>query len=109
MSAPRNRYKLAEAKRQMVDKIGGEKIVIELDDGFTVEMDHPLFRPKSIKDALKPLDDDDSDGIAEVVLGDQYEDFILHGGDPDDLMFVFLAASEATRDTLAGRKRPTQS
>ena len=108
-NASRNRYRIAEARKQMADKLGGDRVEIETDDGSVFEIEHPMFRSKAEKAALKPLEDDDSEGIARVVLGDQFDDFVAHGGDPEDLLFVFMALSAATQDVLAGRKGPTQS
>jgi len=105
----RNRYRIAEAKRQMIDKLGGDTVEIETDDGAVFTVEHPMFRSKATKDTLKPLADDDAEGIAAAVLGKQYDAFIEHGGDPEDLVYVFMSIGEDTQDTLAGRKRPTRS
>lgn len=107
---PRNRYKVAEAKQQMRDKIGSDTIEIETDDGTVFELPHPMFYDAATKKALKPLADDDMEGICRVLLGDeQYDDFIAHDGDPDDLSYVFVQVQEDMQDALAGRKRPTRS
>lgn len=106
----RNRYKVAEAKQQMVDKIGTDKVEFELEDGTVYELPHPLFYSSDIKKALKPLDDDDTEGVFRVLMGDdQFDEFVAHGGDPEDLQFVMMQVSEDTTATLAGRKRPTRS
>lgn len=106
---PRNRYKVAEAKQQMKDKIGSDKIEVETDDGTVFELPHPMFYDRPTKAALKPLGDDDMDGIAQILFADRYDDFIKHGGDVEDLAFVFAAVAEDMQDSLAGRKRPTRS
>lgn len=107
---PRNRYKVAEAKQQMRDKIGSDEIEIETDDGSVFTIPHPMFYDAATKKALKPLADDDMDGIARVLFGeDQYAEFIKHDGDVDDLAYVFAQVQEDTQDALAGRKRPTRS
>lgn len=108
-ASKRNRYRIAEAKAQMADKLGGDTVEIETDDGAVFNIEHPMFRSKETKAALKPLEDDDAEGIAQVVLGDQFDKFIEHGGEPEDLLYVMLSIGEDTRDTLAGRKRPTRS
>lgn len=106
----RNRYKVAEAKQQMADKIGGSDIELETEDGFVLTIPHPMFYSSAIKKALKPLEDDDSEGILRVLVGDDVADEALgHGFDPDDLQFVFAQVNEDTQDALAGRKRPTTS
>lgn len=105
----RNRYKLAEAKQQMADAVGGSDIELELDNGVTVSIPHPLFYSSALKAELKSLADDDADGIAKALLGDDYDAYIESGADPDDLQFVLIAAQKDTQDTLAGRSTPTRS
>lgn len=107
---PRNRYRIAEAKQQMRDKIGSDKVEVETDDGYILELPHPMFYDKATKAALKPLAEDDAEGILRVLVGDELADeFIMHDGDPEDLQYVWMQLSEDTRDVLAGRKRPTRS
>lgn len=106
----RNRYRVAEAKQQMVDKIGTDKIELELESGEVVSFPHPMFYSSALKRELKALDDDDSEGIALALMGqEQFDKFIESGEDPDDLGFVVNQAREEAMDILAGRKRPTQS
>lgn len=106
----RNRYKVAEAKQQMIDKIGTDKVEIELSDGSVVSFPHPAFYPSDLKKELRALDDTDAEGIAQALLGeDQFQRFVDDGNDPDDLQFVIAQVQEDMEDTLAGRKRPTRS
>lgn len=106
----RNRYKVAEAKQQMRDKIGTDKVEIELDDGTVIEFPHPLFYPAELKRELRALEEDDSEGVALALLGEeQFDRFVADGQDPDDLQYVIQAVSEDAQDKLAGRKRPTRS
>lgn len=106
----RNRYKISEAKQQMVDKIGSDTLEVELDDGYVLELPHPMFYDSATKKALKPLADDDAEGILRVLVGDKKADeFAERGGEYEDLAFVWMAASEDAQDALAGRKRPTRS
>lgn len=106
----RNRYKVAEAKQQMRDKVGGDKVTLVTDADHEVEIEHPMFRSKETKAALKPLADDDDEGIARVVLGDKgYDTWVADGHDASELEFIFRAINADTQDALAGRKRPTRS
>jgi hypothetical protein len=107
--APRNRYKLAEAKQQMADAVGGADIEIDLDNGSTVSIPHPLFYSTTVKRELKALDESDSEGIARVLLGDDFDTYIESGADVEDLQFILIAAQQDTQDHLAGRTRPTRS
>lgn len=106
----RNRYRIAEARQQMADKLGGDKIELETNAGNVIEMEHPMFRSKETRQALKPLADDDSEGIARVCLGDKgLETWLADGHDTDELGFVFAAIQADAEDYLAGRRRPTRS
>lgn len=106
----RNRYKIAEVKAQMRDAVGGDTVDVETDDGSVFHLPHPLFYDRAMKAALKALDDEDSDGIARALLGDdQFDKYVDAGGDPDDLNFVMMAVQKDATDSLAGRARPTRS
>jgi hypothetical protein len=106
----RNRYKVSEAKQQMIDKVGSDKLVIELDDGYILELPHPMFYDRKLKNELKAIDIDDAEGMLRVLAGDERADeFIEHGGDPDDLQYVYMIANEEMQDRLAGRALPTRS
>lgn len=109
----RNRYRVAEAKAQFADKLGLDpddpRIEIESGDGTAFLIEHPMFRSKETKAALKDLEDGDSEGIAAAVLGDQYDAFIEHDGDPDDLQFIFMEMQKDVTAVQAGRRRPTRS
>ena len=112
MATKRNRYKLSEAKQQMQDAVGGSDIEFETDDGTVFHLEHPLFRSKTTKDALEPIGDDDSEGIVEVLLGEeQYEKFLSVGGDPDDVNFLLMKVQQDMQDVMRrGRQsRPTRS
>lgn len=109
----RNRYRIEDAKTQFADKLGLDpadpKIEIEAGDGTVFLIEHPLFRSKDTRDALDNIEDDDNEGIAQVIFGDQYNSYIEHGGDPDDLQFVFGEIQKDVQSVQAGRKRPTRS
>lgn len=106
----RNYYRVAEAKQQMKDKIGTDQVEIELSDGSVVSFPHPMFYPKDLKAELKELSDDDSEGIALALLGeDQLDRFVKDGNDVDDLQFIVMQVQADAQAALAGRKRPTRS
>jgi hypothetical protein len=105
----RNRYKLSQAKQQMEDAVGGSDIEIELDNGETVSIPHPLFYSKDVKADLKDVADDDAEGIAKVLLGDDFDKYVEAGEDPEDLQWILLQAQQDAQATLAGRTRPTRS
>jgi hypothetical protein len=106
----RNRYKVSEARQQMIDKIGSDRLEFELDDGYILELPHPMFYDAATKKALKDVEDGDYEAILRVLVGDKKADeFADHDGDFDDLGFVWLRATEDAQDVLAGRKRPTRS
>lgn len=106
----RNRYKVAEAKQQMHDKIGSDEIEVELEDGSVLSIPHPMFYSSALKKELKKLADDDSEGMLRALVGDEKCDAALDGGfDPEDLGFVMQQVQEDTQAALAGRARPTRS
>jgi len=110
MPTPRNRYKVAEARQQMVDKIGSDELEVETDDGEVYTIPHPLFYDADTKRALKPLDDDDTEGVFRVLMGEeQFGRYVDAGNEPEDLLFVLNQARLDAQDALAGRRRPTRS
>lgn len=98
-------YSRASVRRKLVETVGTDQIVFDLnEDGehvFTLE--HPFFRSTEQKDALKPLDDSDEEGIAQVVLGEDFDRFIQAGGRPDDLTMLFAQVQLDMRDSFRGR------
>lgn len=93
-----NRAKLREA-------IGFDTVVFRIDDDdpkTEFYFPHPMMLDKPTKKAMKPLADDDTEGIAKVLLGDeQYARFVELGGDADDIVesstLVQLASQKALR------------
>lgn len=98
-------YSRSVNKRKLVEAIGFDTVVFRIDDDDPATefyFPHPLILDKDTKKALKPLEDDDADGIAKVLLGDeQYARFIEQGGDPEDILesstLVQLASQKALR------------
>jgi len=106
----RNRYKVAEVRQQLIDAVGGDEVEIELPDGVVVTIPHPLFFSKALKDELKPLDEEDSEALARVLLSPaDFTTWEESGQDFDDLVLVLSEVRTAMTDQLAGRKRPTRS
>jgi hypothetical protein len=108
-------YDMSEVRRQMIEAVGSDTVAWRLDDGTVLHFEHPLFRSGKTKKALRvygkqDADDQDEDEFAKIVLGDDYEDFILHDGDPGDLQLTLLQIQRDTTDMLTGKKqkgRPT--
>lgn len=106
----RNRYRVAEAKQQMVDKLGTDKVEFEAESGDVFSFPHPVFYSSALKKQLKAVDDDDAEGIFRILLGDEeFERYEAAGNDVDDLSFIMMQVQEDTEGALAGRKRPTRS
>lgn len=100
----RNTYRLSEVKTKLSDTLGGEQISFETDDGQTFTIEHPMFRSKTTKQALEPLNDNDTDGIARALLGDdQWEKFSKAGGDGDDINALLMAVGMNMQDQSQGK------
>lgn len=69
------------------------KIYFSLDDepdSPTFFIEHPLFQKDSTKKQLKrAIDSDDQIGMAQAVLGKQWQDFVKAGGQSYQVMFLF--------------------
>jgi len=102
-------YSRASVRRKLVETVGTDTISYDLnDDGQHVfEVQHPFFRSEEQAEALDNLDDSDEDGIARVVLGSRYDEFIENGGRPSELTMLFLQVQLDMRDSFKGR--PTRS
>jgi hypothetical protein len=101
----RSAYSRAAVRRKLVETVGDDHITYDLnDDGEHVfEIEHPFFRSEEQRDALEPLEDSDEKGIAQVVLGDRYDEFVEAGGKPSFLSELFVAVNLDMRDSLQGR------
>jgi hypothetical protein len=105
MSKPnKNRYRLSEVRSQVADAVGGDTIVAETDDGQEFTLEHPMFRSPATEEALADLDEDDSEGIARVVLGDtQWNKFAKAGGTASDINRLLMAVGMNMQDEMRGR------
>lgn len=110
MSKPnRRRVVMQQVRQKYAEAVGGEEVEIELADGHTVTVPHPLFAPDDWKDRFDAADNDHDRAVA--ALGDQYEDFRKHGGDDNDLNLVLIDLQHEMRDVLrsGGKPVPTTS
>lgn len=106
MSKPnKSRYKLSAVRRSYAEAVGGDVVEVETDDGKLYTFPHPLFTEDDLARQIDAAEGDT--GKAHVLLGDQYDDFVKSGGDPNSLMLVYVAARSEMQDTL-GRHRPTR-
>lgn len=92
----RKRYRLEEVRPAYEEAVGTEEGRVDFDgtDGKSYSFPHPLFMSDEQQEAL----DDASSKyeIAEVLLGDQYEEFVAGGNSLDDLGMLFgIIAREA--------------
>lgn len=97
---------IGQIRQKIAESVGGAEVWFATEDGTPFWVDQPALRPAEVSDQLKDLDDEDD--IARVVLGDQWDDFVAHGGRGSDLGIVMIAASIGFRDFLANG-RPTRS
>lgn len=104
----RNVYKVSQVREQMKEAVGSDRLELELDDGTVVHPPHPLFYSAELKAELKELDDDDTEGVAQVLLGDEYDAWIDAGNTAEDLQLVLIQVQKDTTANLNGR-RPTRS
>lgn len=102
----KSRYKLSAVRRSYAEAVGGDQVEVETDDGKVFSFPHPMF---TSDDLAREIDDAEGDvGKARVLLGgDQYEDFVKSGGDPNSLMLVYVAARIDMQDTMQ-KHRPTR-
>lgn len=105
----RSAYSRAAVRRKLVETVGSDLIDYDLDDDgqHVFEIEHPMFRSAETREALEPLADSDEVGIAQVVLGDRYQEFRDAGGHPSDLTELFMQVNLDMRDSFQGR--PTRS
>lgn len=104
----RNAYKVSQVREQMKEAVGSDRLELELDDGSVVHPPHPLFYSAELKAELKLVDDDDTEGIARCLLGDEYDAWESAGNTPEDYQLVLLQVQKDTTTNLNGR-RPTRS
>lgn len=90
MSSPnRKRFKLAELRQQGVEALGSEPgVEIELDDGSTVTVPHPMLIDEPSQAAI-----DDAAGAiatAKAILGDEeHARFVAGGGHSNDIILAW--------------------
>lgn len=91
-------YKLAEVRPAYEEAVGSDGGVVEFEgtDGKTYTFPHPLFMDDDQQEAM----DDASTKyeISEVLLGDQYEDFVAAGNSLDDLGMLFGMVSREAQE-----------
>ncbi|PZE23855.1 hypothetical protein [Curtobacterium sp. MCBD17_028] len=100
-------YTRASVRNKVEETLGSASISYSPDGEHYFELPHPMLYDKATKAALKPLADDDDEGIARVLLGEQYDAFIEAGGDPDEIGLLQIAVSQDTRASLTAG-RPTK-
>jgi hypothetical protein len=59
-----------------------------------------MFYTDELQDELRALEDEDTKAIAETLLGDQWDEFVEHGGAPSDVMQVMAVVQRQMQDTL---------
>jgi hypothetical protein len=99
----RSHYKLSEVKTQMEETVGGATVEFETDDGSVFTIEHPMFRSAETDAALKPLSDSDVEGVARVVLGDQWDQFVKVGGSASDVNLLMTAVGMNMQDQTQGK------
>jgi len=104
----RNVYVVSQVREQMKEAVGDDRLELRLDDGSVVHAPHPLFYSAELKAELKGLDEDDTEGMAQVLLGDDYDAWIEGGNTAEDLQLVLIQVQKDTTANLNGR-RPTRS
>lgn len=102
-----NAYSRASVKKKMHETIGDDTIVYKIDDDNVFHLPHPFFYDADTKAALKPLKEDDEQGIAKVLLGDQYDRFIDAGGTDGEITLLRVNLQLDTQDSLKNGT-PTQ-
>lgn len=103
----KNRYSKNAVRQQMIDAVGGTEIIYTVEDADGKEIEftipHPLFYPRATKDALKELDDTDEEGVARLVLGDQYDRFVEVGGEDEDISMLMARVQKDSTARINGR------
>lgn len=72
-------------REQATAKAGGPGLWFSTSEGYAFFLHYPQLRPREMKKALDPLAETDIDGIAKVLLGDEYDEWVAQGGEADDL------------------------
>jgi hypothetical protein len=93
----------ASVKKKLIETVGEPTIEYDPEgDGNVYTFPHPLFYDAATKKALGELKDDDEDGTARVLLGDeQYDKFVAAGGTSDEITRILIITSGETRESLA--------
>lgn len=100
-------YDLATIVQQRRDALGHDGDVVTFKQGVTVfEMPHPLFASDEWKEGLADVRGDVE--FARYVLGDQYDEFRLQGGQSSHIAILIDTIQRQARD-LDGDGRPTPS
>lgn len=101
-SAPvkRNVYRMSEVVEQMTDALGGPSLEIVLDDaGTTVHPPNPFVYTAEVKTELKKLKEDDMEGVAQVLLGDEYDKYIAAGFTPENYQLLMMRVQKDLQAT----------
>lgn len=85
----KKRYRLAEVRPAYEEAVETEGGVVPFDgtDGKEYTFPHPLFMDEEQQEAMDAASSKYE--IAEVLLGDQYDDFVAGGNSLDDLGMLF--------------------
>lgn len=101
-----NAYNRATVKKQLEETIGSSDVPYEV-EGKEFLIPHPLFWSKDLKAEIEALDDDDEEGIAQAILGDQWDAFVAAGGEAEEIGQLLIVLQLNTKDSLASG-RPTR-
>lgn len=102
-----NAYNRAAVKKQLEEAVGSSEVTYEVEEGQEFLIPHPFFFSKELKAELEELDDDDEEGIAKALLGDQWDDFVAAGGEADEITQLMVVLQLDLKDSL-GSGRPTR-
>lgn len=93
----------ASVRKKLVETIGDTTVEYDpLEDGDVYTFPHPFFYDKETREKLRELTDDDEEGVARVLLGDeQYERFVEKGGEGDEISKLLILIQGDTRKSLA--------
>jgi len=94
--------------RLLEEKTGHEsEIVFETNDGTEFIFPSPEFFDDDRIQAMSEVADDDFRGAARVALGDQYDEFIEHGGQAMDIARLFRLLQDEQETDVTPEGRPT--
>lgn len=91
-------YRLSEVKPAYEEAVGtaGGKVEFEGTDGKVYAFTHPLFFSHEEREALQDANTEQE--IAQALLGDQYEDFVVGGNDLDALGLLFGSIQQESQE-----------